>query len=86
MTIPNCFFFMLCRLQQAEMMSAYAAEKKARNRKTVWLGYLTDKPGGENYQRMINGGYVDVSPEEKERYCLYLFHMGMVPSDFTVQF
>eukprot|EP01128_Nolandella_sp_AFSM9_P001353 TRINITY_DN1147_c0_g1_i1.p1 TRINITY_DN1147_c0_g1~~TRINITY_DN1147_c0_g1_i1.p1 ORF type:complete len:673 (-),score=139.06 TRINITY_DN1147_c0_g1_i1:162-2135(-) len=71
------------RKQQAEMMASYAAEKKKANRKTVWLGYLTDKPGGVNYQKMVASGYEDVSPEESERYCLYLFQMGMVPSDFT---
>jgi hypothetical protein len=32
----------------------------------------------------ILSGLVDVSPKE-DRYCLYMFHMGMTPADFTVQ-
>lgn len=33
---------------------------------------------------MIAGGFVDVSPQEQDRYCLYLFHMGMQPRDYKV--
>jgi len=47
----------------------------------IWLGYLTEKPGGPNYSRLIKSGLVDVAPNE-DRYCLYLFHMGMEPKGF----
>eukprot|EP01126_Amoeba_proteus_P036592 TRINITY_DN3736_c0_g1_i20.p1 TRINITY_DN3736_c0_g1~~TRINITY_DN3736_c0_g1_i20.p1 ORF type:complete len:636 (+),score=110.02 TRINITY_DN3736_c0_g1_i20:266-2173(+) len=58
-------------------------EKKARGQdKVIWLGYLTDKPGGSNYQQLIESGLEDVAPEEKDRYCLYLFHKGMTISNF----
>lgn len=50
----------------------------------MWLGYLTDRPGGVNYKKLIAAGLEDVSPDEQERYCLYLFHMGMEISDFEV--
>jgi hypothetical protein len=45
---------------------------------------LTDRPGGPNYKQLTDAGLVDSSPNELERYCLYLFHMGMTVSDFKV--
>lgn len=35
-------------------MAGKAKEKAAINRKTIWLGYLTDKPRGPNYNRVCN--------------------------------
>jgi len=57
--------------------------KKKANRPLVWLGYLTDRPGGPNWKQLTDAGLVDVSPKEDDRYCLYLFQMGMQVSDFT---
>lgn len=71
------------RKLQAEFMAHKAQVKKEKHRRTIWLGYLTDHPGGPNYQQMIGGGFEDVSPQEQDRYCLYLFHMGMKPKGFT---
>lgn len=42
------------RKLQAEFMAAKAKEKKAKNRRTIWLGYLTDKPNGPNYQKVLS--------------------------------
>jgi len=73
---------------RSELQSKFEAEqiakKKAAGRKMVWLGYLTDKPHGSSYTRLTDAGAVDVIPSEWNRYCLYLFHMGMNPSDFAV--
>jgi len=67
---------------QAREIARRVKAKKAKGRETVWLGYLTDRAGGPNYNQFIDAGLVDVSPQAKERYCLYLFHMGMEIDDF----
>jgi len=72
----------LDRELQADDVARRAMAKSKAKRKTVWLGYLTDKPNGPNYNKITSAGLVDVSPEEKNRYCIYLFHIGLDPKDF----
>jgi len=67
---------------QAQEIARRVAKKKEAGRKVVWLGYLTDRAGGPNYNRLIEAGLTDASPQAVERYCLYLFHMGMEISEF----
>lgn len=67
---------------QARSIAHRVAAKKKAGTPVVWLGYLTDRPGGPNYKQLTDAGLVDSSPSEMERYCLYLFHMGMTVSDF----
>jgi len=70
------------RYLQARSISHRVTAKKKANRPLVWLGYLTDRPEGPNYKQLTEAGLVDVSPKENDRYCLYLFQMGMEVSDF----
>jgi len=72
----------LDRKLQAEDMEWRIKSKKAVGRKMLWLGYLTDKPGGPNYSKITKAGLVDVAPEVTNRYCIYLFQMGMKVTDF----
>jgi len=74
----------LDRELQADDISTRVLAKSKSNRPTVWLGYLTDKMGGPNYNKIIKAGLVDVSPTETDRYCIYLFHMGLVPQNFQI--
>jgi len=69
-------------LQARAVVERIEAKKKIGQDKVVWLGYLTDRPGGPNYKKFIKSGLVDVSPKEDDRYCLYLFHMGMDIKNF----
>jgi len=55
--------------------------KNAAGKKMIWLGYLTDKPGGPNYNKITKAGLKDTAPGV-DRYCIYLFHMGMRVTDF----
>ena len=48
------------------------------DRPVLWLGYLVDYPGGENYKKMISAGLVDSAPNEMRRWCLYIFSKGLV--------
>lgn len=98
--IGSCFLETLAypyrELQAQAVVHRMEDKKKDGQDKVVWLGYLTDRPGtrlllslltkigGPNYNKLINAGLVDVSPKEEERYCLYLFHMGMEISNFEV--
>lgn len=72
----------LDRKLQAEDMEKRAKSKKKEGKKTIWLGYLTDKPNGPNYNKITTAGFQDVSPQESQRYCIYLFQMGLRVSDF----
>eukprot|EP01125_Pyxidicula_operculata_P001656 TRINITY_DN11494_c0_g1_i1.p1 TRINITY_DN11494_c0_g1~~TRINITY_DN11494_c0_g1_i1.p1 ORF type:complete len:669 (-),score=171.48 TRINITY_DN11494_c0_g1_i1:157-2163(-) len=72
----------LDRELQAADMAQRVRQKVADKRKVIWLGYLTDKPRGNNYQKLINAGLVDVAPNEYNRYCIYLFHHGMDVKNF----
>lgn len=73
------------RAMQAQFHADRLEAKRKAGRKVVWLGYLTDKPGGSSYKKLTDAGAVDVVPSEKKRYCLYLFHMGMDVSNFDVR-
>jgi len=72
----------LDRELQADDIATRVAAKSKANRPTVWLGYLTDKPGGPNYNKITKAGLKDVSPQQTDRYCIYLFHMGMKPQNW----
>ena len=52
------------------------------DRPVLWLGYLVDYPGGENYKKMISAGLVDSAPNEMRRWCLYIFSKGLVQESF----
>jgi len=71
------------RLLQTQDSAKRATEKRKLNSKGIWLGYLTDKPGSKYYKMMIDGGWTDVSPKEQDRHCLYHFHVGLTPYNFT---
>ena len=51
-------------------------------RPVLWLGYLVDYPGGENYKKMISAGLVDSAPNEMRLWCLYIFSKGLVQESF----
>jgi endonuclease/exonuclease/phosphatase family metal-dependent hydrolase len=66
---------------QAKFEAERIAKKRAEGRKMVWLGYLTDRPHGSSYELITKAGAVDAAPGH-DRYCLYLFHMGMETNNF----
>jgi len=74
----------LDRELQADEVATRARAKVKANRKTIWLGYLTDRQTGPNYKKITQAGLVDVSPQVQGRYCIYLFHIGMQPDGFQI--
>jgi len=72
----------LDRKLQAEDMERRVKSKKRDGKQMIWLGYLTDKPGGSNYNKITSAGLTDVAPQETNRYCIYLFQMGLRVTDF----
>jgi len=72
----------LDRELQADEIASRARAKARAARKTMWLGYLTDHPQGPNYEKVTRAGLVDVSPQDIERYCIYLFHIGLQPEGY----
>jgi len=77
-------FSLFYRELQADEIASRVLAKSKILRKTVWLGYLTDKPGGPNYNKITKAGLIDVSPQKMDRYCIYLFHMGLRPENFEI--
>jgi len=74
----------LDRELQADDIVTRVLAKSQSKRPTVWLGYLTDKMSGPNYNKITRAGLVDVSPSYIDRYCIYLFHMFMKPENFQI--
>jgi endonuclease/exonuclease/phosphatase family metal-dependent hydrolase len=52
------------------------------NRPVIWLGYLTDRTGSDNYNKLIQAGLSDSAPEHLERYCEYIFYKGLKQKSF----
>eukprot|EP01130_Rhizamoeba_saxonica_P018679 TRINITY_DN9428_c0_g1_i1.p1 TRINITY_DN9428_c0_g1~~TRINITY_DN9428_c0_g1_i1.p1 ORF type:complete len:631 (+),score=77.57 TRINITY_DN9428_c0_g1_i1:66-1895(+) len=56
--------------------------KVEEGRKGIWLGYLTTKPHSFNYNIMTKGGWVDINETDQDRWCEYIFTIGMEPRNF----
>eukprot|EP01126_Amoeba_proteus_P029655 TRINITY_DN2928_c0_g2_i14.p1 TRINITY_DN2928_c0_g2~~TRINITY_DN2928_c0_g2_i14.p1 ORF type:complete len:431 (-),score=77.53 TRINITY_DN2928_c0_g2_i14:118-1410(-) len=71
------------RRQQATEIMQRVRRKKAENKPTLWLGYLTGHPGSANYNRLLDAGLNDIQPTEWDRYCLYHFYLNLLPGKLT---